>query len=103
MFYLSLFEYSTPAFVSVYGIVPLYIAEYSLVLFLHEIPQILYKDQLLAKMPVKKDNEAVFKKIGHKKLKENENISLPDEQKERLLKIINFMREVMNKMLSTET
>ncbi len=71
------------------------------VLFLHEIPQILYKDQLFAKMPVQKDNEAVFEKIGHKKAEENESLLLPDAQKERLLQIINFMREVMNKILST--
>jgi len=48
-----------------------------------------------------KNDEAVFEKIGYKKLKENNEITLQSIQKERLLRVINYIQEIMNKILST--
>ncbi|RCW88544.1 phosphoglycerol transferase MdoB-like AlkP superfamily enzyme [Halanaerobium sp. DL-01] len=62
-------------------------------LFLHENPQVLYKEQLF----VKKQNE--FLKIGYLEGREN-SVQLKEEQTENIAEIIEFMRKIF---LTTET
>jgi len=62
-------------------------------LFLHENPQILYKEQLF----VKQQNE--FVKIGYLERKEN-SAQLTEKQTENIAEIIEFMRKIF---LTTET
>ncbi|WP_408956481.1 LTA synthase family protein [Natroniella sp. ANB-PHB2] len=63
------------------------------VLFLHELPQVLYKDNLF----VKQFNE--FEKVGSLKNKGEEDIRLPEAKKDRVLQTINYVRQ---KMMATQ-
>nr|WP_282706875.1 LTA synthase family protein [Natroniella acetigena] len=63
------------------------------VLFLHELPQILYKDHLF----VKQFNE--FEKIGYLKNKREEDVRLPQAKKDEVLQTINYVRQ---KMMATQ-
>ncbi|MGM0603601.1 MAG: LTA synthase family protein [Bacillota bacterium] len=69
-------------------------------LFLHEIPQILFKNNLFIRMPSAPDEEAAVKNIAVKEGAEEKITRLPHEEILRLDRIINYMREIMNKILS---
>ncbi len=69
-------------------------------LFLHEIPQIIYKDNLFIRMPSAADEEAAVKNIAVKEAAEKKITKLPYEKILRLDRIINYMREIMHKILS---
>ncbi|PUU92226.1 MAG: sulfatase [Halanaerobium sp.] len=69
-------------------------------LFLHEIPQIIYKDQIFIRVPAGPDEELQFEKISYKKSTGDLNIELPENEKEWLNNTINYMQEVMNSFLS---
>ncbi|SIR04895.1 LTA synthase family protein [Halanaerobium kushneri] len=68
--------------------------------FLHEIPQIIYKDQLFIRVPAGPEEESEFEKISYKKSTGDLNVELPEKEKERLNNTINYMQEVMNRFLS---
>ena len=65
------------------------------VVFLNEIPQILYKDQLFLKVPSEMNGDDSFKKISHKKDQKREDIELKKADKENIKEIINYMQEIM--------
>jgi phosphoglycerol transferase MdoB-like AlkP superfamily enzyme len=65
-------------------------------LFLHEIPQIIYKDQLFIRVPAGPEEEINFEKISYKKSTGDLDVELPASEKERLNNTINYMQEVMN-------
>jgi hypothetical protein len=69
-------------------------------LFLHEIPQIIYKDQLYIRVPAGPEEESKFEKISYKKSTGDLDVELPENEKERLNNTINYMQEVMNSFLS---
>lgn len=69
-------------------------------LFLHEIPQIIYKDQIFIRVPAGPEEEVEFEKVAYKKDAGDIDISLPAGEKERLNNTINYMQEVMNSILS---
>lgn len=69
-------------------------------LFLHEIPQIIYKDQLYIRVPAGPEEESKFEKISYKESTGDLDVELPDSEKERLNNTINYMQEVMNSVLS---
>lgn len=69
-------------------------------LFLHEIPQVIYKDQVFIRVPSGPEDEVEFKKVAYKKDTGDLNISLPVSEKERLNNTINYMQEVMSSILS---
>jgi phosphoglycerol transferase MdoB-like AlkP superfamily enzyme len=67
--------------------------------FLHELPQIFYKDQLFLRIPLNVENEYIFEPIAHIKDKKDESIQLSALQKDELDRIINYMQETMNKLI----
>lgn len=69
-------------------------------LFLHEIPQIIYKDQLFIRVPAGPEEEINFEKISYKKSTGDLDVELPASEKERLNNTISYMQEVMNSFLS---
>ncbi|MFN2339979.1 MAG: LTA synthase family protein [Halanaerobium sp.] len=69
-------------------------------LFLHETPQIIYKDQIFIRVPAGPEDEIKFRKVGYKKESEDQDISLPDQVQERVINTISYMQEVMNSILS---
>jgi len=71
------------------------------VLFLHEIPQILYNDNLFLRMPLGPEKENKFKRIGLKD-ENTEEVSLPQSEKERMIDVINYMQEIMKKNINEE-
>jgi phosphoglycerol transferase MdoB-like AlkP superfamily enzyme len=66
------------------------------VLFLHETPQILYNNNLFLRMPMGPEEKNEFKRVAYKNEKTKE-ISLPEAEKERMLKIIDYMQDIMKK------
>lgn len=66
------------------------------VLFLNEMPQILYHDNLFLRMPMGPENESEFKRIALK-FRGTAEHSLPDSEKERMINIINYVQELMKK------
>ena len=66
------------------------------VLFLHETPQILYNNNLFLRMPMGPEEKNEFKRVAYKNEK-NKAISLPEVEKERMLKIIDYMQDSMKK------
>jgi len=71
------------------------------VLFLNEMPQILYHDNLFLRMPMGPEKESEFRRIALKNNGTAEH-SLPDSEKERMINIINYVQEIMKKNI-TET
>lgn len=71
------------------------------VLFLHEMPQILYKGSLYLKMPMSPEANNEFKRAAYKNEKTKE-ISLPESEKKRMLNIINYMQDIMKKNIKKE-
>ena len=71
------------------------------VLFLHEMPQILYNDNLFLRMPMEVESKTEFKRVAYKK-GSNKEVSLPDSEKERMINVINYVREIMKKNISKE-
>lgn len=73
------------------------------VLFLHEMPQILYKDNLFIRMPesATKSEEVEFKQVGSRD-ENKKNINLADSEKTRMIKVIKYMKEVMKKNIIEE-
>ncbi|MFW5736166.1 MAG: LTA synthase family protein [Halanaerobium sp.] len=69
-------------------------------LFLHEIPQIIYKDQLFIRVPGGPEEDSEFEKVAYKKETGDLDVELPDEEKDRLNNTINYMQQVMNNFLS---
>jgi len=66
------------------------------VLFLHEIPQILYHNNLFARMPMEANKKDEFKRIGYRNSNKKE-IVLPQSEKERMVNVIDYMQEIMQK------
>ncbi|RAK09341.1 lipoteichoic acid synthase [Halanaerobium saccharolyticum] len=71
------------------------------VLFLHEIPQILYHNNLFLRMPKGPEKESEFRRVALKN-ENTEEVSLPETEKERMLNVINYMQEIMKKNISEE-
>ena len=71
------------------------------VLFLNEMPQILYRDNLFLRMPPGPEKEGEFKRIALKN-KNTAELSLPDSEKKRMVKIINYVQEIMKKNIIEE-
>lgn len=65
------------------------------VVFLHETPQILYKNQLFLQIPSEIDKENNFKKFSHKKGSKKEDVELKESDKEKIKEIITYMQEIM--------
>ncbi|MFW6230210.1 MAG: LTA synthase family protein [Halanaerobium sp.] len=64
------------------------------VLFLHEIPQILYKEQLFLHIPSKPENEKEFQKISYKNNKESD-FKLTEKEKESIKDIIDYVQDAL--------
>lgn len=71
------------------------------VLFLHEMPQILYHDSLFLRMPMEAEEGTEFRRIAYKD-EEAQEVSLPDSEKERMLNVIDYMQDIMKKNISKE-
>jgi len=71
------------------------------VLFLHEMPQILYHNNLFVRMPQGSEAETEFRRIGYKYESQKEN-EVPELEKERMVNIINYMQELMKKNITQE-
>ncbi len=66
------------------------------VLFLDEMPQILYHDTMFLKLPDSPENELKFKRIAYKDEKSKVN-KLPESEKERMVDTINYVQEIIKK------
>ena len=66
------------------------------VLFLDEMPQILYHDTLFLKLPDSPENELKFRRIAYKDEKSKVN-KLPESEKERMVNTINYVQEIIKK------
>ncbi len=66
------------------------------VLFLHETPQILSNQNLFLRMPMDHEEKNEFKRIAYKDEK-TKNISLTESEKERMVKIIDYMQDLFKK------
>lgn len=71
------------------------------VLFLHEMPQILYHNNLFLRMPREPEKESEFKRVALKD-ENTEKVSLPKSKKERIVNVINYMQEIMKKKITEE-
>ena len=71
------------------------------VLFLNEMPQILYHDNLFLRMPMAPDEKSEFKRIAYKS-EDKKAVSLPDSEKERIINVINYVQELMKKNITEE-
>jgi phosphoglycerol transferase MdoB-like AlkP superfamily enzyme len=69
------------------------------VLFLHEMPQILYHQNVFVRLPMDANEKNEFSRIGYKNENQKE-IILPESEKERMVNIINYMQEIMKKNIS---
>lgn len=69
------------------------------VLFLHEMPQILYHNNLFVRMPQGPEEETEFRRIGYK-YEEQKETEVPIREKERMVNVINYMQELMKKNIS---
>ena len=72
------------------------------VFFLHEIPQVLYKDQLYLRLPATADGERNFTKIARKVDSAQREHQFSSEEKARMDQIINYMQKIMNTILSED-
>lgn len=66
------------------------------VLFLQEMPQVLYQDNLFLRMPRGPEKESEFKRIALKN-EDTAKISLPESEKARMISVINYVHEIMKK------
>ena len=71
------------------------------VLFLHEMPQILYNDSLFLRMPLEAEEETEFRKIAYKDQQVRE-ASLPESEKERILNLINYVQDIIKSNIIKE-
>jgi phosphoglycerol transferase MdoB-like AlkP superfamily enzyme len=71
------------------------------VLFLQEMPQILYHNNLFLRMPMGPEEKSEFRRIALKNEK-TPKISLPVSEKERMVNVINYVQEIMKKNIIEE-
>jgi len=69
--------------------------------FLHEVPQILYKNQLFLRFPLNVEGEYIFQRIANIKGKEDANIELSVKWQENLNETIEYMNQLMNTFSET--
>ncbi|MFW5826673.1 MAG: LTA synthase family protein [Alkalispirochaeta sp.] len=65
------------------------------VLFLHEVPQVLYKDHLFALELAGENGDYEVVEVGHLPEPREEHVEMSHEQEEELLAIIQFTREII--------
>lgn len=66
------------------------------VYFLHEVPQILYKNQLFLRFSLNVEGAYVFERIANIKGKEDPSIELSEQWKDNLNDTIEYMNQLMN-------
>ncbi|MFW5998994.1 MAG: LTA synthase family protein [Halanaerobiaceae bacterium] len=67
------------------------------VLFLHELPQVFYQDQLFVQQS---ENPHNFEKVGHLQGKEEEDTKLTETQEKNIQEKINYVKDLMMKNLT---
>ncbi|MFW5694888.1 MAG: hypothetical protein ACOCYB_06950, partial [Alkalispirochaeta sp.] len=65
------------------------------VLFLHEVPQVLYKEHLFALELAGENGDYEVVEVGHLPNPREEYVEISHEQKEEILQIIQFTREII--------
>ncbi|MGM0380164.1 MAG: LTA synthase family protein, partial [Bacillota bacterium] len=71
------------------------------VYFLHEVPQILYKNQLFLRFPLNVDGEYVFERIANIEGKEDVNVKLSKKWKNNLNETVEYMDMLINNFSET--
>ncbi|MGM0549301.1 MAG: LTA synthase family protein, partial [Bacillota bacterium] len=71
------------------------------ILFLHETPQVLYKNNLFLRMPQSSEIDNKFKRIAVKK--KTNKVDLPESKKRRMIHLIDYVQMLMRKNRSENT